>query len=291
MNRDSRRESKGSSDSVSKSLREYARGVAGGLLVSLPLLYTMEMWWAGFVTEPIHLLAYIAVTFLLLLGFNRFVGLRQDSSFLEVTIDSVEELGIGLVLSAAVLILLGQISADSAVPEALGKIIVEAMTVAIGVSVGTAQLSNGSATDGERDSGMTSGNTATTFLAQIVIAFCGAVLFAANVAPTEEVLVIAIQAGPAKILSLAILSMAVANLILHYSDFRSSDTFSRVETPIDAFRGTIVMYGTALVASAIILLFFGRFDDVSLPVVVSQTVVLAFPATLGASAGRLLLQS
>jgi uncharacterized membrane protein len=46
----------------------------------------------------------------------------------------------------------------------------------------------------------------------------------------------------------------------------------------------------ALVASAWLLWFFGRFDDASIALVVGQTVVLGFAATLGASAGRLLLQ-
>ena len=53
---------------VSQSLREYGRGVAGGLLFSLPLLYTMEVWWAGFTSHPFRLAAYVAETFTLLLG-------------------------------------------------------------------------------------------------------------------------------------------------------------------------------------------------------------------------------
>ncbi|HEX4668040.1 MAG TPA: DUF2391 family protein, partial [Chthoniobacterales bacterium] len=35
--------------SIGDSLREYARGIAGGLMFSLPLLYTMEVWWTGFI--------------------------------------------------------------------------------------------------------------------------------------------------------------------------------------------------------------------------------------------------
>jgi hypothetical protein len=37
--------------STGESLREYGRGVAGGLLFSLPLLYTVEVWHA----VPIYL--------------------------------------------------------------------------------------------------------------------------------------------------------------------------------------------------------------------------------------------
>lgn len=126
--------------SLTKSLQEYLRGIAGGLLFSLPLLYTMEVWWAGFTTHPLPMLIYVLATFTLLLGYNRYAGLRRSASPVEVAIDSVEEMGLGLVIAAVVLWLLGQIAADMPFSEIAGKIIVEAMTVAIGVSIGTAQL-------------------------------------------------------------------------------------------------------------------------------------------------------
>ncbi len=46
----------------------------------------------------------------------------------------------------------------------------------------------------------------------------------------------------------------------------------------------------ALFAAALILWFFGRFDGVSLYTSLAQVIVLGVAATLGASAGRLLLQ-
>ncbi|MCA1633749.1 MAG: TIGR02587 family membrane protein, partial [Acidobacteria bacterium] len=133
--------------SIAQSLREYARGVAGGLLFSLPLLYTMEVWWAGFSSHPWRLAAYVVATFVLLLGYNFYAGLRQDTCFEEIVIDSVEEMGIGLAVAACVLWLLGRVTFEMPASEAVGQIVVEAMTVAIGVSVGTAQL--GGDEDGE----------------------------------------------------------------------------------------------------------------------------------------------
>ena len=91
--------------SVSNSLREYARGLAGGLMFSLPLLYTMEVWWAGIVADPMRLLVYIVTVFLLLLGYNHYAGLHHDRCWSEVVIDSVEEMGLGLLLAAAVAVL------------------------------------------------------------------------------------------------------------------------------------------------------------------------------------------
>src|SRR5918997_3771755 len=99
---------------VSKSLREYGRGVVGGLLFSLPLLYTMEVWWAGFILPPSRQITYVAVAFFLLLGYNRYAGLRRDASWAEVAIDSVEELGLGFIIATLMLLILGQL--DPAMP-------------------------------------------------------------------------------------------------------------------------------------------------------------------------------
>src|ERR687897_1375081 len=118
---------------VNESLREYGRGVAGGLLFSLPLLYTMEVWHAGFTMPPHRQLVYVLLALVLLLGYNRYAGLHPDSTWAEVAIDSIEEMGIGLLLSAVVLLLLGRITPGQDLGEVVGRIVVEAVTVAIGV--------------------------------------------------------------------------------------------------------------------------------------------------------------
>src|SRR5918999_292617 len=105
---------------VNESLREYARGVAGGLLFSLPLLYTMEVWWAGFTSHPWRLAVYVAATFGLLLGYNYHLGLRRDTSFGEVVIDSFEEMGLGLLVAFLVLWLLGRVTLDQPLEEIVG---------------------------------------------------------------------------------------------------------------------------------------------------------------------------
>lgn len=66
---------------VHRSLREYGRGVAGGLILSLPLIYTMEVWWTGFIVQPDRLLLYVLGSFVLLLGYNRYAGLREDAGW------------------------------------------------------------------------------------------------------------------------------------------------------------------------------------------------------------------
>ena len=281
---------------VSKSLEEYGRGIIGGLLFSLPLLYTMEVWWAGFSSHPLHLILYVLATFILLLGYNFYAGIRHDANLLEVVIDSVEEMGLGLLISAIALFVLGRITLDMTLSEAVGKITIEAMTVAIGVSVGTAQL--GSASDdgdtGEGESssaGKKSSQAGSHFAGQLVIALCGAVLFAANVAPTEEIVMIAAEIPSWKLLAIALISMTLGAVILFHIDFKGAQQFAPAQGFAAILVGSVITYAIALAASALILWFFGRFDGQALITCLGQTVVLGLAATLGASAGRLLLQS
>jgi len=217
---------------ISESLQEYGRGVAGGPMFSLPLLYTREVWWAGFIAHPYRLIAYVLATFVLLLGYNRYSGLRRDSSMKEVAIDSVEEMGIGLLLGALLLFLLGRITYGMSAIEIAGMIVVEAMTVAIGVSIGTAQLGAG----GKEDEGLE------------------------GTSDKNEI------------------------------HFGGASDFVRADHPTVILLGTVVTYAIALSCSALILWFFGSFEGVTLFTALAQTVVLGVAATLGASAGRLLLQ-
>ncbi len=271
---------------IGESFREYGRGVAGGLLFSLPLLYTMEVWQAGFLMPPHRQLVYVLLAMVLLLGYNRYAGLHPDTNWLQVAIDSVEEMGIGLLLSALVLVLIGRITWEQDLDEVLGRVVVEAVTVAIGVSVGTAQL--GAESSGERP-GM-QGRGESTIGAQLVLALCGAVLFAANVAPTEEIVEIGIELSGAQLTALGGATMVVAALVLNCSDFHGSRRWARAEGGLAMIRGTVVTYAVGLVASAGILWLYGRFDGMGAGTIAGQTVALGVASTLGASAGRLLLQ-
>lgn len=275
-----------------ESLREYARGMVGGLLFSLPLLYTMEVWWAGFTADPAHLLLYLAIGFLLLFGYNRYAGLQRDESWFEIAFEAVEEMGISLFVAAGFLWLIGQIDATTHVNEMIGKIVVESVPVAIGVSVGASQLGQGRGED-QGMQGKEKGEEEPLSLAgQVVLALCGAVLFASNVAPTEEIVLIAVESTRWKTLSLAVLSFILAATILFYSDFRGSGSLhASGEGGITrVLLRTGLHYTVALGASAFILWFFGRFDGLSPGSALTQIVVLGVAGSIGAAAGRLLLR-
>lgn len=289
------------SPTIGVSFQEYARGVAGGLLFSLPLLYTVEMWEMGLVAEPARLLVGLGFGSLLLLGYNRYAGLRCNASLTEVVIDSVEELGLGLVLAATILWLLGSIDGDTRMPELMGKVVIEAIAIAIGVSVGTAQLggeSPGVVGDGDENKYTERRPVSLTqtlhgpswFAAQLTLATCGAVLIAANVAPTEEIEDIARSISVFQQFGLTVLTLAIGALVLYSSDFRGSRDHVPYHARLDVMVGSLATYLISMMAAAALLWFFGRFDGNGPEFCLAETIVLGLPTAIGASAGRLLLQ-
>jgi putative integral membrane protein (TIGR02587 family) len=248
----------------------------------------MEVWWTGFLARPARLLAYFLAGFLLLFAYNRYGGLRKDASWLEVGFEAVEEMGLGLLIAALVLWLVGQIDADMPRSELLGKVVVEGVTMAIGVSVGAAQL-GGQRKGGGGDQGMEGEEErAIGFSGQLALAACGAILLASNVAPTEEIVTIAVETSAWRLVGLALLSLGLTAVILFYSDFRGAHRMGE-RVPATVLSRTVIHYAVAIAASAFVLWFFDRFSGVSAAIGAAQVVVLGVAASLGAAVGRLLL--
>lgn len=289
--------------SIEKSIKEYSRGIIGGLLFSFPLLYTMEVWWTGYTVKSYHLILLIFVTYILLLGYNRYAGMHPSVKWKSVLLESVEEMGLGLLISFIVLLLLNRIYLADNMHEIIGKVIIEAMAVSIGVSIGTAQL--GSSANGESEKGSKNNKEAeddekeqkengpdrrTGKIALVILAFCGSVLVASSIAPTDEVVLIAIQSEPYHILAIALISIFLSLVVGYFSNFKGTE---KIELKPDAYDITLVAcvsYLVALISSAFILWFFGRFQNLSLWYIVSECVVLGAIASLGGSAGRFLIK-
>ena len=252
----------------------------------------MEVWWAGFSATPLQLLVLVVVTFLLLLGYNRYAGMRPGVSWRSVAIDSVEEMGIGVVLSFVVLVVLNRINPeDMSLSEMIGKTIMEAMAVSIGVSVGTAQLA---ADDSEEDESVQEDELEEEKkpgrLGMVVLAVCGAILIGGNVAPTEEVIMLAVEATPLHILMMALVSLVLSIVVVYFSDFKGTAAPKNGSFLFWLIFDTCVSYLVALAVSALALWFFGRFEGESFWVAFSQCIVLGVLSSLGASAGRLLIK-
>lgn len=270
-------------------MKEYGRGIIGGLLFSLPLLYTMEVWWTGFTVPPSYLLSCVIVTFILLLVFNTYSGMRKDSSFWDVCWDSVEEIALALIVSFLFLLLIRRIGFTMSFYEMAGKVIVESMIVAIGISVGTAQLGEKE----QKDSGMSGEDKEkkeanSKFIKLTVLSICGAVLFSSSVAPTEEILMIAIQSSTSRLIFMILISLFLIFVVLYFSNFKGS---KKEETSLMEmiFQATLC-YLSALVVSYGFLYFFGKVAGHGFYIIIAQVIVLGVPAAVGAAVGRLLIK-
>lgn len=123
----------------------------------------------------------------------------------------------------------------------------------------------------------------------VVLAICGGILISSSVAPTEEILKIAIISEAPHLLAMVAISILISGVILFFSDFRGSSSFKGGTKKM--ILHLLISYLCALTVSLLLLWFFGRMEGYSFEVVLAEVVVLAIPATLGASAGRLLIDN
>lgn len=281
---------------ISQTAKEYGRGIAGGLLFSLPLLYTMEVWWTGFIASPQKLLGFIVFTFLLLIGYNKYSGMRADASIKDILHESVEEIALAFLVAFLFLMLINKVNFSMSFDEIAGKVIVESMIGAIGVSVGTSQLGQiknrknqekKPEEDDEQQKSSKDKINISEFNKMLILSVCGGVLVSSSVAPTEEILRIAIVSTPLHLLAMIGTSLLVSAVVLFFSDFKGAGPIEGGVKKI-IFHLTI-SYLSALIVSVVMLWFFGRIAGGGLDMIIAQSIVLAIPASLGASAGRLLI--
>jgi putative integral membrane protein (TIGR02587 family) len=285
--------------------KDLLRAVAGGAIVGMPLLYTMEMWWHGMTLSPRHLLillvAILAVNFL----FNLLSGFRRGHSVPEAVMEAVTAVGIGIVFSALVLWLIGELKPGVAPAEAVGKILLEAAVVSIGVSFANSQVLGKSRT-GEEENGDSGGEGEGTEESQdskedpnrlqlhadlkdVGATLAGATVFALNVAPTEEIIMIASRLSPWQQLILLGAILVVCYVILFASGFAKHEV--HVETPFQhPVTETVMVCALSLGVAYGLLLLIGQRDMMThAATAIAATVTLGLPAAVGGAAGRLIV--
>ena len=275
--------------SESEGLRPYIRGMAGGLLIGLPLLFTMEMWWHGFLLPAWKILVLLAIAFGIVVAFNSVSGFRRDRSATELVVDSVEALGLAIVVAFVALLLLGRLDLATDLRDAVRKVALEAIPVSFGFSIASAQLGEADAegTDrGDQERGSSHHGSATTLL----LAAGGALVFALNVAPTEEPVMLGIEAPWWQLAVVMAATYIVTLAIVFHAEFaarRPGTSESPLESPLGE---TLAAYAVSLGVALLLLWAFGRTEGVALPAIAGQTVMLGVVASLGAAVGRLLLE-
>ncbi len=275
---------------LATSLRDYTRAVGGGLIIGLPLLFTMEVWFEGFILPWWKLLLLLGIAFVIVLGYNSVAGFRRERSVAELVIDSVSTMGLGIVVAFVALVVLGRIDLETSVRDAAGKVALEAIPIAFGASLAATQLSGEAGGSSKSGSSSSGGKSRSGPFHRLLVGAGGALLFALNVAPTEEPVMLGIGAGPWLLLLVIAASLALTFALVFFANFGGRRVGPRdgglLEQPVPE---TIVAYAVSLGVALLLLWSFGRTDGAGLGPIAGMTVMLAVVASVGAAVGRLLV--
>lgn len=271
--------SRSAQTSAGPFVRGLGRAFGGALIFALPLMMTMEMWELGFAMDRWRLLLLVLFSLPTLLFLSHYSGFETTFDWREDMRDVAVAYGVAILASALVLVLIGAITLSTMPSEIVGKIALQAVPGALGALLGRSQLGESSAGGHEESYG-----------GELGIMAIGALFLGLNMAPTDEMPLIAYHMSEVHSLLLVPLSLGVMHAFVFASEFKGG-TPLRPDTPWwSAFlRFTVVGYVVALLISAYVLWTFGRFDGMGPFMVIQITVVLAFPAAIGAAAARLIL--
>lgn len=274
-----------------------ARASAGAVIFALPMLMTMEMWHLGVTMGRGRLILLVVVSVPLLVGLSHVSGFEETFDVKEDIVDAFVAYAIGLSAAAIVLSLVGALERDMPLGEVTGKLVVQAVPASIGALLAQSQLGGqqGNGAAGEpRERSETEGagerRRPSTYASQLFLMAIGALFLAFNVAPTDEVAIVAQSITPWQGLTILALSLVAMHAFVYGVEFRGQE---QVPPGMSGWgvllRFTITGYALVLAICAYLLWSFGRFDGTGGFECLMLTVVLGLPAAVGAAAARLIL--
>ena len=261
-----------------------ARAFAGAIIFAFPLMMTMEMWWLGFYLDRVRLLLFLLVIFLILIPLSHLVGFERTTRWSDDLMDALAAFGVGVFASAVMLLLFGIITPDMPTGEVVGKIAIQTVPASFGAVLARGQMSGGDGAEQDRR------ERKAGYAGQLFVMLAGAIFLALNVAPTEEMILIAFKMTPWHALALIAVSIAVLHAFVYALGFRGQEPLPEGMGATGALISySMVGYGIALLVSLYVLWTFGRTDSASLDQIAMMTTVLGFPAALGAATARLII--
>ncbi|HYE45334.1 MAG TPA: TIGR02587 family membrane protein [Caulobacter sp.] len=261
-----------------------ALAFGGALLFAFPLLMTMEMWWLGHSMERSRLLVFLLAALPMLLGLSYYAGFEPAFRLIDEVLDALAAFAVGMVLAALALTVLGQLGPGMTVGEMVGKLTVCAIPASIGALVA------GKAFGGEKGDAGRRQKAHMGFAGRLFVMAVGAIFLAFNVAPTEEMALIAYMMSPWHGLALMAASLLLLHGFLYTLGFPGQAERRGDRHPAHSFlTSSVPGYAIALAISLFCLWTFGRLEGTSLQEGAQMTVVLGFPAALGAATARLVI--
>lgn len=259
---------------------DLAHDFGGAILFSFPLLMTMEMWWLGFYMDRSRLALFLTLAFAMVIGISYFEG--RDETFEIEILDALVACAAGYTVAAVMLSLFGIVKPGMSADEIVGKISLHAVPCSIGAILAR-RLLEVEETKKER-------RRREWYGAKIFLMGVGSIFLAFQLAPTEEMVLIGHRMTAWHAVALVVVSLCIMQAFICSVERRgrqrmfAADFFWGV-----FFRFTIIGYSVALLLSLYVLWTFGRLDGAAPSEIIMATLVLGFPAALGAAAARLTL--
>jgi putative integral membrane protein (TIGR02587 family) len=269
-----------------------ARAVGGAVVFSIPLYMTMEMWQLGFAAERGRIALLAALSYPLLVGLSHVSGFEATLRLREDVVDAAVAWAVGVSTGACGLLVLGVLGPGQSASEMVGKLTIQAVPGSIGALLAHSQFGDDDdgeanaprAVDANRD------GRPDSYWSQLVVMAAGALYLTFNVAPTEEMPLIAYRITAWHALVLVALTVGAMHAFVYGIDIAGREAAPPGTPAWSVFvRFTVVGYAIALAISAYVLWTFGRLDDTGAAESIASVVVLALPAAIGAAAARLLL--
>lgn len=259
--------------------RDFMRGVSGGVILGLPLVYTQEVWQLGATLHPLWILALLAVSFGLNAALSRYVGFERGRTHRPWE-DAVVGFGTSFLLAGALLFLLERVHADLSPQNAVGIIALTSIPTSLGFALGNALAPQEGGEGADRMRG-TAGD--------LLAAAGGAVVLSLNIAPTEEPVLLGYELGFPRLIGVVTVSLLLSFAIVFYAEFggrqRRAASAGAAQSPLVE---TALAYLVAFAVAGLLLTAFGEIDGAN-RTSLAETVVLSFPASMGAALGRLVV--
>jgi putative integral membrane protein (TIGR02587 family) len=266
-----------------KTAINYARGLMGGLILGVPVLLTMEVWWEGFFVPAWRLMLLAGYAFGVLFILQHYSGVTHQKTLAAEARAALVTMGLGIVVSLLILVVFGVVRDDMTVRDLAGKLILQAIPVSIGASVAMSEF-------GEEHRVIEERRKRAGYWGTLGMALAGATLFGFGPAAVEEPLTVADQLTWWRAIGLVLLSIIQVHAVVYAVDFkqRPEDVGTRQHW-MEVIRESISTYA---VAALVALYFLWTYRTIEGLGVVSMTYVLvvtAFVTSLGAAAAELLI--
>lgn len=270
-----------------------ARASAGALLFSLPMMMTMEMWSLGPTSSPLSMAVLLLVTMPMLVGLATVSGFEEPDGWTGAVVDAFVAYAVGWATSFLILSVLAVMDVMvMSLGEIIGVISIQAVPASVGAMLAASQFVQGDDGDSDKihdDEGARYPTTKTYFRELFIMAI-GALFLALNVAPTEEMVLVAFKMTAVHACVLMLLSLAIMHGFVFVVKFRGQEAIPEEQSAWGVFfRFTIPGYAIALLISLFCLWAFDSTTHTGLDEIAIMTTVLGLPAAVGASAARLIL--